>query len=191
MPKPLKFALVAAVLLLLGISAQGTAATWRAEITVDPPSLRTGSLALLAGGETEHQFANLSGSELIPGAFTQASLVISNAGTVDLSYQLDGAVNATTSPTVADRALSSALQLSIYSGMDRKACDDDQPLSGEQLYTGSLGASASFAAPRVLRAEPAMATETLCVRVSLPSGAPEAASGGKMALELGFAGQQR
>ncbi|MFJ2350420.1 hypothetical protein [Glutamicibacter sp. NPDC087673] len=191
MPKPLKFAIVAVVLLLLGISAQGTAATWRAESTVDPPALKTGSLALLAGGETEHQFAKLSGSELIPGAFTQAPLLITNAGTVDLTYQLDGAVNATASPTAADRALSSALQLSIYSGMDQAACEADQPLAGERLYAGPLGSTASFAAARVLRAAPAMANEALCIRVSVPSGAPQTASGGKVALKLGFAGQQR
>ncbi|QDY66491.1 hypothetical protein [Glutamicibacter halophytocola] len=191
MPKPLKFAICAAVLLLLGVSAQGTAANWRAESTVDPPALTSGSLALLAGGEAKYQFLELAGSELIPGSFTQAPLQISNAGTVDLSYQLNGAVNSAASPSSADQALAGALRLSVYAGMDPAACEADQPLAGEALYAGPLGSAASFASARVLGAEPVPESESLCVRVSVPSGAAQSAAGGRVELALKFAGQQR
>ncbi|WP_440103676.1 hypothetical protein [Glutamicibacter mishrai] len=191
MPKPLKLALCAAVLLLLGISAQGTAATWRAERTVDPPALTSGSLGLLAGGEARYQFTKLAGSELVPGSFTQASLAISNAGTVDLSYQLAGAVNSAASPNAADQSLANALRVAIYSGMSPAACDAYQPLTGELLYTGPLDAAARFEKARVLSAEPTPASEDLCVRVSVPAGAVQSAAGGKVALTLSFVGQQR
>lgn len=191
MPKPLKFALVAAVLLVLGISAQGTVASWRAESRVDPPTLTTGSLSLLAGGVEDYQFANLSAGDLIPGAFTQASLEISNAGTVPLSYELDGAVNSVASPTTADQALANVVQLSVYSGMNKATCDADQALTGEKLYTGPLGANASFATARELAARPGASNEILCLRVAVPEGATQTASGGKLSLQLRFSGQQR
>lgn len=191
MPKPLKFAICAAVLLLLGVSAQGTAANWRAQSTVDPPALASGSLALLAGGEAQYQFLELAGSELIPGSFTQAPLQISNAGTVGLSYQLNGAINAAASPSSADQALASALRLSVYAGMDPAACEAGQPLAGEALYAGPLGSAASFANARVLDAEPVPESETLCVRIAVPSGAAQSAAGGTVELALKFAGQQR
>ncbi|PRA04515.1 hypothetical protein CQ010_06235 [Arthrobacter sp. MYb211] len=195
MPKPLKFALIAAVLLVLGLGAQGTVASWRAESSVDPGTLQTGSLQLLAGdgvnGMQHYQFSQLSSGNLVPGQFTQAPLVISNGGTSDLGYRLDGAVNAATSPTAADIALSEASQLRIHAGMPASACEAGQPLSGEQLYAGSLGDAAEFAAPRPLPAESAGGEETLCVRVSLPAGASQTAAGGKLELRLGFVGQQR
>ncbi|UYQ77159.1 hypothetical protein OF385_14210 [Glutamicibacter sp. JL.03c] len=190
MPKPLKFTVFALVLLMLGISAQSTAASWRAESIVDPPALKTGSLSLLAGGSVDYPFATLSGSGLVPGSFTQAPLVISNAGSVDLAYRLNGAVNTLPSPSASDQALFGSLQLSVYSGMDSAACEADQALAGVQLYRGAVGANASFATARVLRAEPAAASETLCVRLSLPAGATQGAAGGKAAVTLTFAGQQ-
>lgn len=191
MPKPLKFALFAIVLLLLGISAHGTVATWRAESTVVPPSLTTGSLELLAGGEAKYDFTELAGNQLVPGAFTQAPLTISNSGTVDLTYRLDGASDAAASPSAADRALAGAVKLSIYSGMDQQACEADQPLTGEALYSGPLDPAANFAKARVLSAKPAAASETLCVRLSVPEGATQAASGGQIKLSLRFTGQQQ
>lgn len=191
MPKPLKFALVAAVLLLLGISAQGKAASWRAESQVDPPTIKTGSLSLLAGGAKDFQFTKLSGSALIPGSFTQAPLAMSNAGTVALSYQLDGATNSLASPTAADRALANAVQLRIYTGMDQTAREAGQSLTGQQLYVGPLGTDASFASARELGAGSTNSTENLCIRVSIPSQAPQSASGGKLSLNLRFTGQRR
>lgn len=195
MPKPLKFALIAAVLLALGLSAQGTVASWRAESNMDPGTIRTGSLMLLAGddgnGTQHHQFIKLNGTNLIPGRYTQAPLVISNGGTSDLAYQLDGAVNAASSPTEADTALSGASQLRIHTGMSASACEAGQALSGEQLYSGSLGVAAEFAAPRLLSDEGAGGEETLCVRVSLPASASQMAAGGELELRLSFVGQQR
>lgn len=196
MPKQLKVALAAAVLLVLFMSTQGTAALWRAEGTTDAGSVKTGNLHLLAGdgakAEENYTFAELARSNLVPGTFTQAPLNITNGGTTDLDYNLVGASTSPASPTTADSALGAVSILSIYSGMESTDCTNNQPLTGSPLYEGPATANATFQEVRALAAEGSSASaESLCVRIAIPADAPQAASGGVINLVLNFVGQQR
>jgi alternate signal-mediated exported protein len=196
MPKQLKFTLVAAVVLALFLGAQGTAAVWRAERNIDAGTMRTGNLLLLVGAEPKeaanYEFIELDGSNLVPGQYVQAPLMLSNGGTTDLLYNLVGASAKPETPTDADTALADSSILSIYAGMTAVACDGRQALSGQMLYKGTANSTAKFAVARPLLSENGDASkENLCVRLSVPSNAPQAASGGSLKLVLNFVGQQQ
>lgn len=195
MPKPLKFALVAAVVLVLGISAQSTVATWRAVGNIDAGKLNTGTLALHAGNvETsvqDYNFTELNGVNLMPGAFVQAPLTLSNAGTSKLRFGLTEAEATPQSANASDAALIASANLSIYAGMSPSACSGSQNLSGQKLYSGPLGSAASLASLRSLAPQgDDRNSETLCVRVGIDSSAPQKASGGRMNLVLRFGAEQ-
>lgn len=196
MPKPLKFAAAAAVVLVLGLSTQTTVAAWRAEGQIDAGQVRTGSLSLLAGNGSsaakDYVFAELNSQNLLPGSFVQAPLTISNAGTTPLVYGLAGITTGTASGSAKDQALVGAGTISIYAAVPPASCTGTQQISGQLLYSGPLNASAAFASPRELSAAGTpSASEALCVRLSLPAGTSQAAAGGRMAPTLSFTGQQK
>lgn len=190
MPKRLKVALAAAVFLVLVMSAQGTAALWRAEGPVSPGVITTGNLSLAVGtGETGSQdfaFTQLAAANLTPGGFTQAPLTVGNSGTVALSYALAGALSVTPAPGSADDELAAAVELSVYAVSDSAACAAGTPSGGAALYKGPLGAAA-VTQPRGLEAS---SNETLCINVALPANAPQTAAGGALILELMWRGDQ-
>lgn len=195
MPKPLKAAVAAAVLLVFVMSAQGTAALWRADGQIEPGTIKTGTLTLAAGNGTANSqnyvFTELNTSMLAPGRFVQAPLTISNTGTANLRYTLNGAVSATPTTGEADAALVAAVELSVHAVDKASDCGRDTPSSGGALYQGALDAAAAFAAPRNLAARvPGSASEILCVRVALPSDAPQMAAGGILELQLSFRAEQ-
>lgn len=193
MPKRLKAAIAAAVLLVLFMSAQGTAALWRAEAQLEPGIIKTGTLSLAAGNGTvssqTYVFKELNTSTLAPGRFVQAPLTISNTGNVELRYTLNGAVSAAPTPGEADAALAAAVELSVHAVAKASDCGVDTPSPGAALYQGPLGAAAAFAAPRNLAAE-ASGREILCVRVALLNNALQTAAGGSLALQLSFRAEQ-
>ncbi|AIY03644.1 hypothetical protein ART_4045 [Arthrobacter sp. PAMC 25486] len=190
MRKILLAAMAAAVLAVLFASAQGTAALWRAEGTLKPGSITTGSLSLAVGDGTstseDFAFEDLNTSTLAPGGFVQAPLTISNTGTTALGYSLAGATSATTAPGVADTELIDAVELSVHVTHDSAACGENLPSTGEILYVGPLNGTVASAGRSL---EPA-ASETLCIQVALPTEAPQEAAGGKLQLVLSWSGDQ-
>ncbi|PQZ94907.1 hypothetical protein CQ018_06085 [Arthrobacter sp. MYb227] len=195
MPKQLKVAIAAAVLLVLFMSSQGTAALWHAKGSMGVGSISTGSLYLLAGNASKAQqdyaFTELNRTNLIPGQFVQAPLVISNGGTTDLAYDLAGASTFPTSATAADKALSTHSVLTIKAGMSAPSCAARNALT-DPLYKGPANAAATLGKVRNLSAgEDSSSSETLCIRIEIPSHTPQAAAGGKLNLVLNFVGQQQ
>ena len=195
MPKQLKVAIAAAVLLVLFMSSQGTAALWHATGSMDVGSISTGSLYLLAGNgskaEQDYAFTELNGTDLFPGQFVQAPLVISHGGTTDLAYDLAGASTLPTSATAADKALSAHSVLTIQAGMSAPSCTAREALTDPQ-YMGPAQATATLDKARNLSAGAgSSSSETLCVRIEIPSHTPQAAAGGKLNLVLNFVGQQQ
>lgn len=190
MRKILATAIVAAVLVVLFASAQGTAALWRAEERINPGTITTGSLSLAAGDRTSRSkdfvFEGLNTLTLAPGGFVQAPLTISNIGTTTLGYSLVGAASATTPQTAADAALAAAVVLSVHATDDSAACEADVSSPEPSLYEGSLAGAAFAQASDLQPAE----GELLCVRVALPANAPPNAAGGKMTLVLSWRGDQ-
>lgn len=195
MPKQLKVALVAAVLLMLFMSAQGTAALWQAKETLRAGPISTGSLHLLAGNgasaKQNYAFAELNGANLLPGQLVQAPLVISNGGTTDLAYNLVGATTLPESATAADRALAASSLLTVKSGMSSAECNAHNDLL-DPLYRGPASAEATFSKARNLTpGTNGSSSEVLCVRVEVPVNTPQTAAGGRLNLVLNFVGQQK
>ncbi|MFC8302290.1 hypothetical protein ACFUCV_01235 [Specibacter sp. NPDC057265] len=190
MPNRLKLALAAAVVLVFFVSAQGTAALWRAEGELAPGTVTTGRLSLAAGNGVssaqDYVFTELQTSSLTPGGFVQAPLTINNTGTVALRYSLAGAKSSTPAPGAADTALGSSVVLSMQHVPQRADCTASTPNNGALVNQRKLD-QASFAQTRGLAAG---SSETLCVRVSLPGAAPQTASGGTLLLVLSFRGEQ-
>lgn len=195
MPKQLKVAIVAAVLLVLFMSSRGTAALWHTKETIDAGSVSTGSLSLLAGNGSitaqDYAFTELNGANLIPGQFVQAPLVIGNGGTTGLAYNLVGASSLPTSATLADKALSTHSILTIADGMSIARCLARDPLI-DPLYKGPANAAATLGNARKLSSGASnSSSEALCVRIEIPSVTPQTASGGNLELVLNFVGQQQ
>ncbi len=196
MSKPLKFAVAAAVVLVLGLSAQATVAAWRAEGEVNAGLLKTGTLSLKVGNgltaHTDYVFQELQTQTLLPGTFIQAPLTISNAGTAPLAYGLAGIATGTESSQAKDKALAAAATVSIYAGIPAANCQGTQALNGQLLYSGALNSNATFSSPRELASTgSATSSDVLCVRLGLPAGATQNAAGGSMAVTLSFTGQQK
>lgn len=182
--------------MVLFASAQGTAALWRAEGQLTPGTVTTGTLALAAGdgvsAAQDFPFNGLNTSSLLPGGFVQAPLVLSNAGSVELGYTLAGAVSQTPSPTLADTELAARVQLTIFAVAGQGACTSTSAILGTPLYTGPLLSTAAFSQRRTLTVQgSATAAETLCVRLALPTNAPQAAAGGRVSLVLSWRGEQQ
>lgn len=192
MPKQLKAAMLAAVLLVLFLSAQGTVASWRAEGSIEPTTISTGRMELLVGGSKAYDFTELNSKSLVPGSFAQAPLTLSVAGDAALNYDLAGVSSEPDTPTAADKALASSAVLSIYSGMSAESCTNQQNLSGEKLYQGPGTKDARFTSVRPLEISGSQASsEHLCIRLAVPSDTPQSASGGRIKLVLNFVGQQK
>lgn len=190
MSKRLKLALAAAVALVLFMGMQGTAALWHARVQVTPGTITTGALGLAAGNDVasaqDYVFTELQTSSLTPGGFVQAPLTISNTGTVGLRYSLAKAQSATPAPTAANTALADAVVLSLQTVPQPPDCTASTPNNGTLVTKSKLG-QASFAQTRGLAPG---SSETLCVQLALPGGAPQAAAGGTVLLVLSFRGDQ-
>ena len=159
---------------LMGGSVLATSALWRQSISLDGGDVRAGSVVLLNGSATSqvktYAFTPLAGATLKPGSSVQAPLVIRNGGTAPLAYRL---VQTTSSGSAVLPG-----QLLLRLDVVPSSCVTgvgQAPATGvtANLYNGVLP-GASTAPPRPLAVG---ATETLCVRVSVASGAPKSASG--------------
>lgn len=191
MRKVLQSAVIAAVLVVLFASTQGTAALWRGQEHLTPGTLTTGSLSLAVGDSTgvsqDYAFDGLDTSVLAPGGFVQAPLKVANTGSTALKYTLAGAAPGTTVPGGADAALAAAVALSVHATTDPAACTGGATSPGQALYQGPLSAVAAFGTDQELEAG---ATQTLCVRVGLPANTDSAAAGGSLRLVLSWRGEQ-
>jgi predicted ribosomally synthesized peptide with SipW-like signal peptide len=110
---------------------------------------------------------NLTTSDMVPGDSITSAVVVENDGTDELRYDLDSAAADTVSPN--GEGLFTELEIAVSGAdvdttPDGDSCDD---FDGTPIQTQEvLGATNSLAANRVLAAN---ASETLCVRVVLPS----------------------
>lgn len=191
MRKVLLSALVAAVLVVLLASAQGTAALWRGEVQSQAGIVKTGSLSMAVGHGTassqDYAFKELNTATLQPGSTVQAPLTISNTGTTPLGYTLGGARAVTPTPGASNTALAAAVELWVQAKVDPASCQTGQTGVGETLYRGPVQGAATFAQLREL---PAAAAETLCLSIKLPAAAPQAAAGGAVELIFTWRGEQ-
>lgn len=162
--------IVRAVLALgtvLGIGTVLTLAAWTDNGSAQA-TFSTGSIDIKLDGSdgnpTAYDWTNLSASGMGDGTSKYANLVVSNGGTLNFTYQL-GVTNSS-----GDAGLYGALRVSATVVPDATTCDASGIAAGAGrtvLFTDVAFGSATFAAARSLAAG---AHETVCFRVTLPSG---------------------
>lgn len=158
-------------LLLFG-SVLTTGALFNDSVSLDGGAVHSGRLTLQTGNVgaqfSSYAFNELAGSNLKPGSSKQAPLTIKNGGNVSLQYRLK-------QTTATDATgLPASLSLTVEQVASEASCPTGSAgASGRTtlLYSGALVGAQTVA----LRPVTATATETLCLRVSLPSSAPNGA----------------
>lgn len=169
-------------------SSLTTGAYWQSSISLDGGQLSSGSLVLLNGDAvnqvSNYQFTALAGTSLRPGSAVQAPLTMKNGGTAPLTYRL---VQTSTSGSTS-LAGQLALRLDAVPTPATCATGIDVPAAtaGTTLYAGGLvGASTATARPLATGA-----SETLCVRVTVPAAAPQTVQAGSTQTTFTFGAQQ-
>lgn len=181
----IRFLLAAAggVVLVVLATTGTTGALWRDEASLDPGTVTTGSLELLAGGEPgTYVFDALSAANLAPGETSTAPLTLTNSGTTDLTYEL-GNVTVASAQTPADVELAGSLTLAVTT---KASCGATVPESGvHTLYEGPL-AGATFEGCEL---SPSSSID-LDITVRLSDAAPVSAAAGTVNATFIFRGDQ-
>ncbi|MGL4305273.1 MAG: hypothetical protein ACRCSF_03890 [Mycobacteriaceae bacterium] len=159
-------AIAASVVVLIAlISTQQTGALWRSQSTISGQKITSGILDLTVGSNGVQQnsfaFSALAKTNLKPGDFAQAPLVLRNAGNVEMNYRLQGVTqSSTTVPLSLTATLVSA----------EAQCPTTGNPTGTSLYNGTMvGAQApSGGAWRVMAVG---ASEVWCLRATLDAAA--------------------
>ena len=178
-------ATVAVLALAGGVLTISSLALFTDSENVTGNTFAVGSVDLVATPAT----AVVTAAAMAPGDQQTAPLDVANGGTLELRY-------AVTSVTTED-TLASELTLTIKSGVT--TCDDaNWAADGTVLYTGILGSTGTAtilgdvtqgaqAGDRVLAAG---ANEVLCVNVTLPLAATNAAQGQSTTATFNFVAEQ-
>jgi predicted ribosomally synthesized peptide with SipW-like signal peptide len=131
-------------------------------------SFSTGTIAIKANDQAGTvSSTSLSMSGMVPGSVNYSSLKISNVGTIPFNYTM-------TTATSGDVALAAGLAIGIKL-IATSTCDASAyGTSGTSAYAEATGLGSAGIATRPLAIE---ASEYLCFKVSLPSGASNTLQG--------------
>jgi len=158
-----KVRVLAALGMLSGAVWAGTFATFSDDATASS-TFSTGTLDLELNDDATdaYAFTSLSTSNMKPGDVKFATLKVENAGTIASTYAM--------ASTESEAVLSSALQLGAVVGA--VTCDSLAYTAAALVPTNVVIANGSLSSAAIAsRALAAAASETLCVRVELPSSA--------------------
>jgi predicted ribosomally synthesized peptide with SipW-like signal peptide len=152
---------------VLGIGTVLTLAAWTDDGAAEA-TFSTGNVDITLDGNqanpTANEWANLSASGMGDGTSKYSNLLIANAGTLPFGYQL-GVTNAS-----GDASLYAALRVSATAVPDGTVCDAFGLSAGAGktvLFTDVAFSATAFPTTRPLAGG---TQETICFRVSLPSG---------------------
>ena len=160
------FLAVLAIGLLSLLGGLGSLAVFTDQAAVDANTFTTGTVDISTSPTT----AVVTYSNMAPGDSTTQSLVVTNAGTLQLRYALSSSATNTDAKGLKDQLTLTIKTIDVTT--PGTPCDD---FDGTQLYTGDLdgttgalvgsNAQGSQAGDRTLAAS---ASETLCFYVALP-----------------------
>jgi len=179
--KSLMFLLVAGIFATFGLAAS---ALFTSQATVTDNAFTTGSLVLTASPTS----AAITFSNMAPGDQVTAPITLTNSGTLDLRYAMQGAATNTDSKNLAAQ-----LVLSIKSGVSQ-CSNAGFGGSGTSIYSGPLStgafgnpATGQQAGDRLLSAG---ANEVLCFNASLPLDTGNAFQNSTTTTTFTFSGEQ-
>ena len=156
--------------MVAGLGAVGTLAAWTDDAKATA-TFSAGKLDLVLNGDVDDavDLTSLTMTNMHPGTSKDAALTVANAGTLPFTYNLKA--------TAADNAgntssLSAALTVAVYPGglaADGLTCAGSTPLATFAFNGADVLNPARQLAPA--------GTESLCVRVSLPTSAANSLQG--------------
>jgi predicted ribosomally synthesized peptide with SipW-like signal peptide len=165
MVKKILFTLIA-VGLLSAMSGMGGLAVFTDQAANDANTFTTGTVDI----STSPASAFITFSNMAPGDSTTQSLVVSNAGTLQLRYAISSSATNTDGKGLKDQLVLTIKTIDVTT--PATPCDN---FDGTQLYTGDLDGTTGAlvgsntqgqqAGDRTLNAS---SNETLCFRVALP-----------------------
>lgn len=147
------------VVVLVLVSAQQTGALWRGQSTVTGASINSGSLTILAGGQSAYPWTDFGGTNLVSGSIVQKALTVSVAGSprVRVGYRLQS-VTATTQDV--------PLTFTASIVADTASC----PAVGSPTSV-VFGPSVTFPAPPADRIVSVGTSEVWCIRATVGAAA--------------------
>jgi predicted ribosomally synthesized peptide with SipW-like signal peptide len=152
---------------LVGLSWLGAFAAFTDSVDATS-SFSTGTVVIKANDQTGTvAFSSLSMSAMTPGATQYASLKITNGGTQSFTYAMATA-------TSGDASLAAALTIGIKVVPTSSCSASDYGASSTVAYAEAAGLGSAAIATRPLASG---ASEFLCFKVALPSGASNALQG--------------
>ena len=152
---------------LVGLSWVGAYAAFTDSVDVTT-SFSTGSIQIRANDQSGTvAFTSLSATGMIPGAVRYAPLRITNSGSADFSYSM-------TTATSGSAPLAGALTNGIRVVPSATCTATEYNASTTTLHAEAAGLGAAAIAARPLAAG---ASELLCFKVALPSGAANTLQG--------------
>lgn len=152
---------------LVGLSWLGAYAAFTDSVDVTT-SFSTGSIQIRADDQSGTvAFTSLSMTGMIPGAVRYAPLRITNSGTSDFSYSMSTA-------TTGSAPLAAALTVGIRIVPSATCTATEYDASTTTVSTEAAGLGSTAIASRPLAAG---ASEFLCYKVTLPSGAANSLQG--------------
>ena len=167
---------------VLGIGSIGTFAFWTDSVTVSGTTFTAGTLVLnVNGSHSPAAYTSLNITNMVPGNTTAGILTVKNNGTAPLKY-LGSAAATDTAPL----GLGAALTVKITADAAVTGASPTATCAGTALSGTGTALNTSFITPGRLLAPGA--TETLCVQVTLPSGASTTLQGGSTAVVFTFTG---
>lgn len=152
---------------LVGLSWLGAYAAFTDSVDVTT-SFSTGSVQIRANDQSGTvAFTSLSMTGMIPGSVRYAPLRITNSGTSNFNYSMSTA-------TTGSAPLASALTIGIRVVPSATCTATEYNASTTTVYTEAAGLGSAAIAARPLAAS---ASEFLCYKVTLPSGASNTLQG--------------
>lgn len=152
---------------LVGLSWLGAYAAFTDSVDVTT-SFSTGTIVIRANDQTGTvAFTSLTTTGMIPGTVRYAPLRITNSGTSDFNYAMSTAVT-------GSAPLASALTIGIKTVPSATCTVTEYNASRTVVYAEAAGLGSAAIASRPLAAA---ASEFLCYRVELPSGAANSLQG--------------
>jgi alternate signal-mediated exported protein len=169
--------------LLFGVGAAGTFAHWTDDVTMTGITFTAGTIDLKVNNlDTIASYTTLNISNMVPGNTVAGVLTVKSSGTAPLKY------TATSTATDSDgKNLRGALTVKVTGDSSVTGSSPSATCAGSALSgTGSSLNTGLITTGRLLAA--GGATESICIQVTLPSGASSSLQGGTTNVSLTFTG---
>lgn len=166
---------------VLAVGSTGTFAYWTDDVTVRGTSFTAGTLDLQVNDlNTVTAYTTLNLTTMVPGNSMAGTLVIRNNGNVPLKYTGATAATNTDGKNLAGN-LTARVTLGAVSGTSpAMTCGGTLVAGGGTTTIATLTTPKRELAPNT--------TETICVEVTLPAGAPSTVQAGKTDVTFTFTG---